>query len=225
MVELPPMIKQALEYADVFVYNSPIAETWKLDIPKYPLLMMQKTEDLEKIVSPLPKSMREGVGILWHSSTFANINFSIALCNTRWHMNIFMCRWVPDDFKFELGTDYTVHRYEEYEKYIQKLSKCYVVLEDNERYYGVSRVSGECATLRIPVVGSTNNMLCKILYPYTLTNPENVQLQLHLITRLYEDQEFYDKVVDYAYDKIKHYFSDGECQRRFIEVLKSIGGN
>ena len=238
MYDLPPMIKKMIdENADVFVYNSPVVEErWKLNVPKYPLLMIQSVEDLEKLVIPLPKSMRGGIGIMWHAGTLSNVNHNIALClNKNWRMKVFTA-WsgMTQETLYDICSSFIgshanklsclrCHGWMEYEDFLKELSKCYVVLEDNENYYGVSRLSYECASLKIPVVGSTNNYYCKIAYPYTTTNPLNVQFQTHLIKRLFEDQEFYDKVVDYAYSTTKDYFSNAKLLNTFVDILKVLG--
>jgi len=192
-------------------------------------MMVDKVEDIENKVEP--NVNRDGVGLMWHAGTLCRIDESLALCvNKGYNIKIFTAwigmnkpnleRFVESIIgKYPLKTCYP---YMDYDDYLYLLNKCRVFLDDNTNYYGPSRVSYECASLHTPVVCSTNNYF-SIAYPYTTTNPNNIQLQTQLITRLLTEKDFNDKVINYAYNKMKSFFSDEECLKRFVEVLEEVG--
>lgn len=235
MYDLPPFIRDMINNnVDALCYNSPNAgERWKVKVPKFPFMMLQPVEELEKMITPT-KTWFNGVGILWHAGTGCNINHSLGLCaNKNWNMKVYTAWLGMEKHSLESYCRQIIGNYEnvefypfmKYKEFLKELSTWRVALEDNENYYGFSRLSYECATLRIPVVGSSNSMGCNLAYPFTTTNPRNVQLQTQLIKRLFNDKEFYSKVTDYAYSAMKTYFSNDECLRKLIYILKHIGVN
>jgi len=215
---------------DALGYGNPCVLKWDVKVPKFSLMMVDKVEDIEKRVK-WTSVKREGVGLMLHAGTLCRIDESLALCrNKNYHMKIFtawlgMSKECLEQYCEDImgrGPLKTCYPFMEYDEYIKTLDTCRVFLDDNINYYGPSRVSYECASLRIPVVCSTNNYF-SMAYPYTTTNPSNVQLQTQLITRLFTEEDFYEKVVVYAYQTMKVLFSDKACLNRFERMLRKIG--
>jgi len=229
MYDLPPFVKNVIDdCVDVLCYNSPNAgKRWKVKCPKYPLMMLPPPKELLKLVAPLPKEMREGIGVLLHAGTGCSATLSVTLCNRLPYKTMLFSAWLgmtEEQLKQYYNGPNMVHfPFMEYRKYLDLLRTCYVVLEDNENYHGFSRLSYECATLGIPVVGSTNSMGCNLFYPHTTTNPQNLQLQTQLIKRLYQDNVFYHGITGYARSMAFKYFSDEWCLSRFIQILTELG--
>ena len=232
MTELPPFLQNILNtYADALCYNSPATKNWNLTIPKYPFMIANPVEKIgtkvKELASQKPPVKSDTIGVLWHAGTGCNITRSLQLCSSLpWNTKIFTS-WIGMSTEFmqkHFGqpSNWSYYPFMEYNEYLKELLTCWVALEDNENYYGFSRFAYECAALHIPVVGSTNNMACNIAYPYTTTNPENLQLQGQLIKRLFDDPDFYSKVVDYAYNKMMEYMSDEACLKRFVQILEDL---
>jgi len=237
MPHLPPFIKAMINNnVDVLGYNSPSGMNWDVDIPKYPLMILQPVEELEKKIREkfgiLPITKDDSMGVLWHAGTGCNIKHSVNIIQQfPFRTKKLFTSWLGmvGDWKGEIlnirGSSWKSFLFMDYNDFLKELSKCGVVLEDNENYVGFSRLTYECATLRIPVVGSTNSLGCLIAYPFTTTNPQNAQLQTQLIKRLFNEPDFYSMVTQYAYDTMKDYFSDERCMERFTDVLKELGFN
>jgi len=245
MPTLPPFIKATINNnVDALGYNSPLAEKWNINIPKYDLTMLQPVEELEKLVTPQPLDNIEpqsGIGVLWHSGTGCSIDLSLRICSRLPYVTKVFTSWVgmgkefleqhvaqffptkqPEVYGQKVGERVVCYPFMGYELFLHFLGKCSVFLEDNVGYYGVSRVAYECASLRIPVVGSTNSTICNVAYPFTTTNPQNAQLQTQLIKRLMSDQPFYDRVANYAYNAMKDYTSNENRLTQFVEMLQDL---
>ena len=243
MKELPPFIQTMIcANADALLfYSDKIAEEWDVCCPKYVSIMISTVEELglRIFTNNLKSEEREqSIGVLWHSASGASIDYSLQVCSrlpykvkvfTSWlgmnqdfmddHVQQFFRK--PETYGSK-GMWFKCYPFMEYNDYLRELSKCWVVLEDNQNYYGFSRLAYECSTLRIPVVGSTNNTACNIAYPLTTTNPQNLQLQTQLIKRLFTDQTFYKHVQRVAYSLMRKYLSNETQLNRFTQILKDL---
>jgi len=237
MPELPPFIEKMINsFVDALLYNSPLPETrWNVTVPKYPFMIKQPVEEtIKKVPVTSPEREQQSVGILWHAGTGCKIDRSIHLASYLQHPTKVFSAWLgmKQEFleeyvrnvaqEFYNPETWTCYSFRAFNSYILDLNKCYLVLEDNENYYGFSRLAYTCSALKIPVVGSTNNLACMIAYPYTTTNPLNIQIQTQLCKRLFEDATFYNKVVDYAYKKMQKYMSREQLLKRFCKILTDL---
>jgi len=248
MKQLPPFIQNTInKNCNAVFYNSPIASGWYFFKPRYEMMMIPPVKELdEKIrknnLSTLIDERDKAIGILWHSASGASIETSLRVCAglsckakvfTSWldmkkdWLKDYVSRYIPrpewtyyGEEKDKWGVE--CFEFMDYNKYLKELGKCWVVLEDNDNYYGFSRIAYECSVMLIPVVGSTNNTACNIAYPRTTTNPQNTQLQTQLIKRLFTDREYYYEIVGNAWENMRDYLSNKNQLEKFIKVLRNL---
>ena len=107
--------------------------------------------------------------------------------------------------------------------YFKKLSTCWVGLEDE--YIGASRFAAECASLKIPVLGTEYITGAKVANPDLVTEPRNINEKIRLIKQLFEDEKFYEEQCEVAYKNITEHYSSSTCLDRLIGAWKEIGVN
>ena len=79
--------------------------------------------------------------------------------------------------------------------------------------YTVGRYPLDCAAANIPLVGTPYAQSQGHLYPSTSVNHWEIDKAVDLIRRLYFDSIFYDRVVEYANEKLKDFDIDVTRQR------------
>lgn len=233
MKELPPFIRDTIHaYCDALMYHCPaVIKNWDLTLPHYHNIIYNPPSELRKFVMPLSLSKRDdSIGILWHAGTMCNITMSLLTARQLIDKPIkVFSSWqdmpkniLEEMVKKDLHISDSVQCFPfmEYKDYLHELRKCSVVLEDNYNYYGNSRLAYECSYLNVPVVGSTNSYNCVLAYPYTTTDPQNIQLQSQLLKRLYQDKRFYRKVISYANYSTERYYNDESCLNRYLYILR-----
>jgi len=105
--------------------------------------------------------------------------------------------------------------------YFKELSTCYIGLEDE--YVGASRFAAECASIKIPIMGTEYVTGARVANPELVTEPRNINKKVELIKKLMNDEEFYKKQCELAYKNIKEHYSSEACLDRLIAAWKEIG--
>jgi hypothetical protein len=86
--------------------------------------------------------------------------------------------------------------------YIYELSHSTIAFE----YYSInshSRFPEECAALGIPCVGNTNSYSISWIHSYVAHSPLDFVGMRNSLKRLIEDEDFYQRCVEYAWTKVQ----------------------
>ena len=67
------------------------------------------------------------------------------------------------------------------------------------------RFAGECACLRVPLVATSYSFFAREMFPFTTFHPDEIEKMMLTVKQLVENDAFYDRVVEYAWDKIEDY--------------------
>ena len=104
--------------------------------------------------------------------------------------------------------------------FIKLLKESYWIYDSYDGYsYG--RIGCDAACLQVPLVGCDKVYSHQVLYPYTSVDQYDVKTITSLFKKLSEDGEFYQKVIDYAYDKVE-YFNWKNSKERYKKLLDDV---
>ena len=106
-------------------------------------------------------------------------------------------------------------------EYATKLSKCFVGIEDE--YIGASRFASECASLKIPVIGTEWITGVRVANPELVTPKLDVDKKVKLVKKLLDDPEFYRLCAEGAYERIRHHYDAGVCLDRLKKAWFDAG--
>ena len=105
--------------------------------------------------------------------------------------------------------------------FMQKLSQCYVAIDDAENYLGWSRFTMECALTFVPCIGS--NYANKLFFPDLYVKHKNYKKQRELVKQLYEDPDFYKRVALEGHRKARTQLDTETLRKKFLNVGKKLG--
>ena len=86
--------------------------------------------------------------------------------------------------------------------YVQTIADYAVILASYHFIYTYGRSAIECAALAVPCVGTSCQAAQCELWPELTTAPGDVFSQADILKRLFSDNDFYRKVIDYAIDRV-----------------------
>ena len=106
---------------------------------------------------------------------------------------------------------------QQYTKHIDELSKCAIGID---MYSGFSfgRAPIEMAALGIPTVVSSTIGSAERLFPYTTSDPFDINCATEKLKKLITDLDFTDKVIKHAHENCT-YYSLKNSYNRFMEIL------
>jgi len=85
--------------------------------------------------------------------------------------------------------------------------------------YSYGRIACDTAALGLPIVCSNMNYSAKICYPETSVNPYEVKKSRELLKRLISDNEFRERVIKTASEKVE-FFNHKNSRMRFLKMLE-----
>jgi hypothetical protein len=195
-----------MEIADAYIifFNSQLRKytskpVYKINLPQLVRYQLFTMDMLSKDV--LNKSKR--VAIIHHSVKSAQVTHTIdnviMKLETSRPITLFTCRDTNSMEKLSLienlplRGESQVYGLISRDSYLEFLESCYVAIDDNDGYYGWSRFAMECALANVPCIGSTQAV--KEFFPLLYTKHKDYKKQRKLLKRLYEDSDFWLKVV------------------------------
>ena len=113
--------------------------------------------------------------------------------------------------------DYVLGKMAQY-PFLRLLGKCWLHIYPT-RWIGSSRESIACAVARTPCIGTDRSHTQRRLFPKLSCDPYDIEKMVALGKRLYTDLEFYDEIVNYAWDNVNFYNLEN-TKKRFIEAYE-----
>ena len=104
--------------------------------------------------------------------------------------------------------------------FLRMLGRCWISIYPT-RWIGSSRQSIACAVARTPCIGTDRSHTQRRLFPKLACDIYDVNKMIDLANRLYNDLQFYDEVVDYAWDQVKFYNMEN-TKKRFMDAYNEI---
>jgi len=104
-----------------------------------------------------------------------------------------------------------------YMDYCDQLRESKIVY-DPFTYHSYSRGTVDCAAMGVAYVGSDRTQSSQMLYPFTTIDPYDIKKARELISRLNNDKEFYDKVVNYALER-SEFYNHTNSKERYLTAL------
>lgn len=104
--------------------------------------------------------------------------------------------------------------------FLRLLGSCWLHIYPT-RWIGSSRESIACAVARTPCIGSNRSHTQNRLFPKLSCDPYDVDKMVELGKRLYSDLEFYDEVVNYAWDNVGFYNME-VTKKRFMDAYEEV---
>lgn len=110
--------------------------------------------------------------------------------------------------------------YMPFSDFIKLLKESYWVY-DSYNGYSYGRIGCDTACLQVPLVGCDKVYSHQKLYPFTSVDQYDVKKINEIFTKLTNDGEFYQKVIDYAYEKVE-YFNWKNSKQRYKKLIDDI---
>jgi len=89
-------------------------------------------------------------------------------------------------------------------------------------FHSFSRATIDTAALKVPVVGTNRTQSMNVCYPHTIVDPYDVTTARKLITKILEDKEFHDKVVNTAYERVEFYNHENSRERYLAALSDAL---
>jgi hypothetical protein len=96
------------------------------------------------------------------------------------------------------------------------------VVFDPFTFHSYSRTTVDTAAMGVPVVGSNRTQSMNVCYPHTMVDPYDVQSARKLLTKVLEDKEFREKVINTAYENVEFYKHENSKERLLSSLSESI---
>lgn len=93
----------------------------------------------------------------------------------------------------------------QYRLFIQDLAKARIVVDSYHKIHSYGRTPVECACLRTPIVSTDWVTSARDLWPKCTVAAGDIKAQQDMVNRLLSDQDFYNEVVEYAWNKVNEY--------------------
>lgn len=109
----------------------------------------------------------------------------------------------------------------DWDKYVYLLAHCTQGLS----YYTIhamDRFLAECACLGVPAVSTTCSYFGRALYPRTTFSPIALQRMMKTMSKLKEDEQFWNVVKDYAWNRVEE-FGDKPSVERLLNRMREWG--
>jgi hypothetical protein len=190
----------------------------------YEVIMTPYTADILTSSYPIPKSFKErkknsrGLAV-FHSSGYNDPSNIIKTMRITGLKPTFIGnRWSTYQKMNELKNDEYFNWIDVPVEYLSFLNDGLIGLIDG--YAGVGRFVQECASLRIPVVGTRTAFLQKEYAPPELCcDMGEIETLEEQITKLLTDESYYDKVGTIMHDKSLDFFNEEISKKRLKENL------
>ena len=92
------------------------------------------------------------------------------------------------------------------------------IVYDPFTYHSYNRAIVDCAAMGVVVVGSNRTQSINICYPHTAVDPYDVTNARIYIEKLLTDEDFYNKVVETAKEKVEFY-NHTNSKERYLQAL------
>lgn len=104
-------------------------------------------------------------------------------------------------------------------EYFEKVSECYLALEDIY-YVGGSRFASECASVKVPIIGTPYSSACNIAFPELIANVNDENRRTELINRLYSDKDFYAQICESGFKRNYDHYNSETCVEDLMKKCK-----
>ena len=230
-----PQIKEALDHADLIAaVTKLVLDKW----PKYtktPVRYIPAPKYYHQVRNPTPIEKRKKIiALIRHtwvpSDDSTGLDTQLKACaKLNYNVRIFT-GWFGESatklkrYAVERGVNpnklETFTRLSRIE-YFEKLAECWIGMEDE--YIGASRFAAECASLKIPIIGTEYITGTGVANPDLITERKNVEQKIGLANKLFNNQSFYIEQGNVAHKNIKEHYDGGVCLDRLLTAWKEIG--
>ncbi|GAG15648.1 unnamed protein product, partial [marine sediment metagenome] len=104
-----------------------------------------------------------------------------------------------------------------YDNYLKILSEALIVYNPYT-LHSYDRLAVDVAAMGVVSVGSDRTWAMKMCYPDTICDPFDVRTTKEILKKVLSDKDFYDKVSNYAYDKVE-YFNQENAKLRLLNSI------
>ncbi len=120
---------------------------------------------------------------------------------------------------FNVNVEYIGSKLGQY-PYLRILGRCYLNIYPT-RWIGSSRQSIACAIVGTPCIGSDRSHTQRRLFPKLACDIYDVDKMTDLSLKLYRDKDFYNEVVNYAWEHLPFYNTEN-TKKRFMDAYTEI---
>ena len=120
---------------------------------------------------------------------------------------------------FNVNIEYATSKLGQY-PYLRVLGRCYLNIYPT-RWIGSSRQPIACAIVGTPCIGSNRSHTQKRLFPQLSCDIYDVDKMTDLSLKLYRDKDFYNEIVNYAWEQLPFYNLEN-TKKRFIDAYDEI---
>ena len=121
---------------------------------------------------------------------------------------------IRNHFKVEILRNY--NKISQY-NFLRLLGRCWLHIYPT-RWIGSAREPIACAVARTPCIGSDKSHTQRRLFPKLACDIYDIDRMCELAERLYKDLDFYDEIVNFAWDNVSFYNLEN-TKKRFMEAI------
>lgn len=175
----------------------------------YPLFWSKANNSKERNSLIELGNMSIGCGVPFNLAVFKNLDFD-GICYPHNNEDKETMRYLTHN-RLQFG------KIKGWQDYYREHSSNFLGIHMDMRF-SVGRFSMDCAAANIPLVGTPYSQAQEHLFPETSIKHYEIDKAVNLVKRLYSDSNFYDRVVEYANEKIKD-FDIEITKQRFLNLL------
>jgi len=219
-----PTVFREMQYADMMFGTEYYQTTAMSEISGRRCYVIPHPCDVKRLKSLTPLPKKDNISVIWRRYDQNSYIPSLMVRNQGLTTQLIGYDKTIDKKPFMTTTLYDyVLKGTNFMDFCDQMRESKIIL-DPFTFHSYSRATVDTAAMGIPVVGSNRTHSVNVCYPLTKIDPWDVKGARDLITRLQNDDEFYNEVVKIAKEKSEFYNHQNSKERYFKALYETVCG-